>query len=170
MLQSVRVLLIHLDCVIPLHSNLMYFLPTTFRQTPIHLSILSLPNLCSLICLSFPLALLFMLIIIVKSKRWIVRITTICCLNTSWWAIRVIALCDSDVGKSCLLSRYVDSHFKEDHEPTLGVEFASKIIELEAQIIKTQIWDTVASLWFRPARNPLRPSLDHITKDPSLPS
>lgn len=54
-------------------------------------------------------------------------------------------MCDSDVGKSCLLSRYVDSHFKEDHEPTLGVEFASKTVELEAQIIKTQIWDTVAS-------------------------
>lgn len=64
---------------------------------------------------------------------------------------------NSDVGKSCFLSRYVEGIFKDDHEPTLGVEFASKIIELEAQIIKTQIWDTVPLCSFRLARNPSRP-------------
>ena len=32
----------------------------------------------------------------------------------------------ADVGKSCLLARYVEGCFKGDHEPTLGVEFSSK--------------------------------------------
>ena len=35
---------------------------------------------------------------------------------------------NSDVGKSCLILRYTQSLFKGDHEPTLGVEFASKIV------------------------------------------
>jgi GTPase SAR1 family protein len=77
---------------------------------------------------------------------------------------------NSDVGKSCFLSRYVEGIFKDDHEPTLGVEFASKVIELEAQIIKTQIWDTVPPSPLRPDRNPSRPSRVPITKAPSLPS
>lgn len=47
------------------------------------------------------------------------------------------------VGKSCLLIRYIDEQFKSDHEPTLGVEFASKVIDINNQAIKTQIWDTV---------------------------
>ncbi len=77
---------------------------------------------------------------------------------------------NSDVGKSCFLSRYVEGVFKDDHEPTLGVEFASKIIDLEAQIIKTQIWDTVSSSPLRLDRNPSRLSHAPITKVPSLPS
>ncbi len=48
-----------------------------------------------------------------------------------------------DVGKSCLLSRFIDGRFKDDLEPTLGVEFASKIIDTQGNNIKIQIWDTV---------------------------
>lgn len=48
-----------------------------------------------------------------------------------------------DVGKSCLLLRFSELTFKKEHEPTLGVEFTSKIVELEGHTIKIQIWDTV---------------------------
>ena len=47
------------------------------------------------------------------------------------------------VGKSCIILRYTQELFKNDHEPTLGVEFASKIVNMNDLIIKTQIWDTV---------------------------
>lgn len=47
------------------------------------------------------------------------------------------------VGKSCVLLRYTESHFKTEHEPTLGVEFASKMVEIDNLAIKTQVWDTV---------------------------
>jgi GTPase SAR1 family protein len=74
------------------------------------------------------------------------------------------------VGKSCLLGRYVEGSFKSEHEPTLGVEFASKVVEMEAQIIKTQIWDTVKAFSCRLDSNRSRPSLDPITKVRSQPS
>jgi hypothetical protein len=76
----------------------------------------------------------------------------------------------SDVGKSCFLSRYVEGTFKNDHEPTLGVEFASRTLDLESQVIKTQIWDTVHVFPRRPDRNRSRPSPGRTTKDPLLPS
>lgn len=36
----------------------------------------------------------------------------------------------SDVGKSCIILRYTQELFKNDHEPTLGVEFASKTVNV----------------------------------------
>ena len=48
------------------------------------------------------------------------------------------------VGKSSILTSYVKKDFKTDHNATIGVEFGSKIIELDAEtIVKLQIWDTV---------------------------
>lgn len=34
------------------------------------------------------------------------------------------------VGKSCLVSRYAEGRYREVYEPTIGVEFASKILEI----------------------------------------
>jgi GTPase SAR1 family protein len=48
------------------------------------------------------------------------------------------------VGKSSILLRFTKSEFKQDHNPTLGVEFASRIVEIEkGKQIKLQVWDTV---------------------------
>jgi len=49
------------------------------------------------------------------------------------------------VGKSCLLLRFTEERFKSDHEPTLGVEFGSKTMEISNRKVKIQIWDTVIS-------------------------
>ena len=48
-----------------------------------------------------------------------------------------------DVGKSCLLNRYVEGKFRFEHDPTLGVEFGCKNTTLEGLALKIQIWDTV---------------------------
>ena len=63
--------------------------------------------------------------------------------------------------------RYTQLLFKNDHEPTLAVEFASKVVEQEGMTIKTQIWDTVRLPSRRQDRNPSRPSPAPTTKDPS---
>lgn len=47
-----------------------------------------------------------------------------------------------DVGKSCVLMRLLEGRFKSQHEPTLGVEFGSKMFNLREKAIKIQIWDT----------------------------
>jgi len=61
---------------------------------------------------------------------------------------------DSNVGKTCLLSRFLDKQFKQDHDTTIGVDFGSKIINInmnnELNIpIKLQIWDTAGQERFK---------------------
>lgn len=54
-------------------------------------------------------------------------------------------LCSSTVGvgKSCMLLRFTENRFKQDHQPTLGVEFGSRNAIINDLTIKIQIWDTV---------------------------
>jgi Ras-related protein Rab-11A len=55
----------------------------------------------------------------------------------------VILVGDSNVGKSCLLSKYVKGVFPISPLPTIAVEFATKTIQIQGNvIIKAQIWDT----------------------------
>ena len=63
-----------------------------------------------------------------------------------------------------MLLRYTESHFKKEHEATLGVEFASKMVEIDSLAIKTQVWDTVSLGLVRRDKSRLRPSRDHTTR------
>ena len=38
--------------------------------------------------------------------------------------------------------RLLEGRFKSQHEPTLGVEFGSKMFTANEKAIKVQIWDT----------------------------
>lgn len=60
---------------------------------------------------------------------------------------------DSGVGKSNLLSRFVDNTFNMDSKPTIGVEFATKTTVIEGKSIKNQIWDTAGQERFRAITN-----------------
>ena len=63
---------------------------------------------------------------------------------------RFIIVGDSSVGKSCILVRLLKDQFKDNHEVTLGVEFASKVIPVDNQTnIKLQVWDTAGQEKFR---------------------
>ena len=55
---------------------------------------------------------------------------------------KLIIVGDTLVGKSSLLSKYVDDLFLEDIEPTIGVDFKVKTIKVKEKYIKLQIWDT----------------------------
>ena len=54
----------------------------------------------------------------------------------------VVLIGDSGVGKSNLLSRFTRNEFNLETKTTIGVEFATRSIETDGQIIKAQIWDT----------------------------
>jgi small GTP-binding protein len=60
---------------------------------------------------------------------------------------------DSGVGKSNLLSRFVDNAFNMDSKPTIGVEFATKTMAIDGKSIKNQIWDTAGQERFRAITN-----------------
>jgi len=63
---------------------------------------------------------------------------------------KVLLVGDPGVGKSSILSNYIKRDFKTDYTVTIGVEFGSKIIELDQDTkIKLQIWDTAGQESFR---------------------
>jgi small GTP-binding protein len=49
---------------------------------------------------------------------------------------------ESGCGKTNLISRYTRDIFTTSSKPTIGVEFASKLIEYEGIMVRGQIWDT----------------------------
>mmetsp|Transcript_86783 Transcript_86783/g.136917 ORF Transcript_86783/g.136917 Transcript_86783/m.136917 type:complete len:212 (+) Transcript_86783:69-704(+) len=58
------------------------------------------------------------------------------------YIFKFIIIGDTSVGKSCLLLQFTEKQFRLDHETTIGVEFASRMIALGNKSIKLQVWDT----------------------------
>lgn len=56
---------------------------------------------------------------------------------------------DSGVGKSNLLSRFTRNEFNIDSKSTIGVEFATRSIQVDSKTIKAQIWDTAGQERYR---------------------
>jgi small GTP-binding protein len=65
------------------------------------------------------------------------------------FSLKVVVVGDSGVGKTCLLLRYVRDIYDPDTQPTLGVEFMTKILETERHRIQLQLWDTAGQELFR---------------------
>ena len=55
---------------------------------------------------------------------------------------KMILIGDSGVGKTNILSRYINNKFLETTKSTVGVELGTKIEEYNNTKIKIQIWDT----------------------------
>ncbi|KAK2746210.1 hypothetical protein FQN57_003332 [Myotisia sp. PD_48] len=62
---------------------------------------------------------------------------------------KVVLIGDSGVGKSNLLSRFTRNEFNLDSKSTIGVEFATRSIQVDAKTIKSQIWDTAGQERYR---------------------
>jgi small GTP-binding protein len=65
------------------------------------------------------------------------------------YMFKFIVIGDTSVGKSCLLLQFTDKRFRSDHDVTIGVEFGSKIIDIDGKPTKLQIWDTAGQENFR---------------------
>jgi Ras-related protein Rab-11A len=61
----------------------------------------------------------------------------------------VVLIGDSGVGKSNLLSRFTRNEFNLDSKSTIGVEFATRSIQVDTKTIKAQIWDTAGQERYR---------------------
>ncbi|KAI9999822.1 hypothetical protein NQD34_011665 [Periophthalmus magnuspinnatus] len=58
------------------------------------------------------------------------------------YLFKVVLIGDSGVGKSNLLSRFTRNEFNLESKSTIGVEFATRSIQVEGKTVKAQIWDT----------------------------
>ncbi|KAJ7029463.1 ras family-domain-containing protein [Mycena alexandri] len=69
------------------------------------------------------------------------------------YVLKFIITGDAAVGKSSLLVRLTDQRFLANPDPTLGVEFGSKLITLPGPdpqtVVKLQCWDTAGTESFR---------------------
>lgn len=68
---------------------------------------------------------------------------------TAHFSAIVVLIGDSGVGKSNLLSRFTRNEFNLDSKSTIGVEFATRSIQVDAKTIKAQIWDTAGQERYR---------------------
>lgn len=58
------------------------------------------------------------------------------------YLFKVVLIGDSGVGKSNLLSRFTRNEFSLESKSTIGVEFATRSLDVDGKVIKAQIWDT----------------------------
>ncbi|TNY24266.1 ras family-domain-containing protein [Rhodotorula diobovata] len=75
-------------------------------------------------------------------------------LDTHTQIQKQVLIGDAACGKSSLLVRLTDNRFLTNSEPTIGVEFGSRIVEINegddrGKRIKLQIWDTAGQESFR---------------------
>ena len=63
---------------------------------------------------------------------------------------KVVLIGDAEVGKSNLLSRFTKNEFNLQSKNTIGVDFATKCVEVEGKTVKVQIWDTAGQERYQP--------------------
>ena len=56
--------------------------------------------------------------------------------------IKIILIGDSDVGKTAIVTRFAEDRFSETSMSTVGVEFSTRVIQLDGKIYFLQMWDT----------------------------
>ncbi len=61
------------------------------------------------------------------------------------YLFKVILIGDSGVGKSSLLTRYSRNEFSSETKTTIGVEFATSLVNIDDKNIKVTLWDTAGN-------------------------
>jgi len=56
--------------------------------------------------------------------------------------IKIILLGNPGVGKTCIISKYIDETFEEGSESTIGANFMEKVIKGGDKEVLLNIWDT----------------------------
>jgi small GTP-binding protein len=55
---------------------------------------------------------------------------------------KIVVIGDHNSGKSCILLRFAENTFRDDHISTLGVDFKLKTIKLGRDRVRLELWDT----------------------------
>ncbi|KAG2333427.1 hypothetical protein Bca52824_004607 [Brassica carinata] len=65
------------------------------------------------------------------------------------YLFKIVLIGDSGVGKSNILSRFTRNEFLLESKSTIGVEFATRTLQVEGKTVKAQIWDTAGQERYR---------------------
>lgn len=69
------------------------------------------------------------------------------------YLFKIVVVGDHNVGKSCILLRFAENAFRQDHISTLGVDFKLKTIKLGRDKIRLELWDTAGMERYRTIYN-----------------
>ena len=56
---------------------------------------------------------------------------------------KIVLIGDSGVGKTCIIKYFLSQSHKKNEKPTVSASYYEKVIELNEEKIKFEIWDTV---------------------------
>ena len=56
--------------------------------------------------------------------------------------MKVIVVGDGQVGKTCLITRFVKNNFLTEYKKTLGVDYLQKTMQVEGDDVTFHVWDT----------------------------
>lgn len=65
------------------------------------------------------------------------------------YLFKLLLIGDSGVGKTSLLLRFIRNEFNLESKSTIGVEFATRSIQVDGKTIKAQVWDTAGQEKYR---------------------
>jgi small GTP-binding protein len=55
---------------------------------------------------------------------------------------KLVFVGDQAVGKSSIITRFIKDQFDPTHNPTVGIDFVSKNINIGGSVVRLQLWDT----------------------------
>ncbi|KAB5519012.1 hypothetical protein DKX38_023331 [Salix brachista] len=65
------------------------------------------------------------------------------------YLFKIVLIGDSGVGKSNILSMFTRNEFCLESKSTIGVEFATRTLQVDGKTVKAQIWDTAGQERYR---------------------
>ncbi|XP_033212553.1 ras-related protein Rab-18-B-like [Belonocnema kinseyi] len=64
-------------------------------------------------------------------------------------SLKILIIGETDTGKSSILIRFVDDEFNEKLSNTIGVDYKSKEIDVDGNLVRLAMWDTAGQERFR---------------------
>lgn len=69
------------------------------------------------------------------------------------YLLKIVLIGDCNVGKTNLISRFTRNEFNAQSQSTIGVEFSTKSITFDGNVVKSQVWDTAGQERYRSITN-----------------
>ena len=55
--------------------------------------------------------------------------------------LKLLVIGNQNAGKTQMINRFVSNRFQEEYKPTICCDFAIKILEIDGNEIRLQMWD-----------------------------
>jgi small GTP-binding protein len=75
---------------------------------------------------------------------------------------KILTIGESEVGKTCILRRFVENKFLKNHLSTIGIDFRTKAVNVCGKNIKLKIWDTAGQERYHNITNQIYKGADGI--------